>query len=71
MPPPQGIQTAREGPRLTADPLPSAAVPDETAESQQSEAPPRATDRRPLLWERIKEANRRSAFNRRSRGEGL
>jgi hypothetical protein len=74
MPPPQGIPIARRLPwsggrsptrecgAESADPAP--------AERREAELR-RGEDRRPMLWKWVKEANRRSAFNRRSRGEGL
>jgi hypothetical protein len=74
MPPPQGIPLARHlpwsGSRSTAPECLEEAGEPPPAERRETEHR-RGEDRRPLLWLWVKEANKRSAFNRRSRGEGL
>jgi hypothetical protein len=74
MPPPQGIPLARHLPRS------GGRSPAHECREDADEPPPaergekehrRGEDRRPLLWLWVKEANKLSAFNRRSRGEGL
>jgi hypothetical protein len=73
MPPPQGIPLACHlpwsGNRSPARKCGEDAG-DPPAERGETEEP-RGEDRRPLLWLWVKEVNKLSAFNRRSRGEGL
>jgi hypothetical protein len=74
MPPPHGIPLACHlpwsGSRSSASECGEDADDPPPAERGETEHR-RGEDRRPLLWLWVKEANKLSAFNRRSRGEGL
>lgn len=76
MPPPQASPGVRRSPRRTIrgpdcqerlDGQAPLLAPDPDVHPDGESA---TADRRPLLPTRIREINRRSAFNRRSRGEG-
>ncbi|WP_129843579.1 hypothetical protein [Streptomyces sp. RFCAC02] len=72
MPPPNGIPATRQpawraGPSAGGETV--AALPDPSSAAPSAEPDePSGKDRRPLLPQSIREANRRSAFSRRSRG---